>query len=152
MDNTSFATSGMSRVAVMVRAVACAMALAACGSSGNGRITELVDSGTGPIHLRLRNSGPIALTSVNVLVADDVAPITADVLQPGQTLSFVSRARAHTDPAVSAKAGGRALMSQPIEGFSGFNPPLADGRYTIGLEVANIEGTTRLIVRVVKEP
>jgi len=88
---------------------------------------------------------------VNVLVADGVAPITADVLQPGQTLAFVSRASAHTDPAVSAKAGGQTLMSQPIEGFSGFNPPLADGRYTIGLEVANIEGTVRLIVRVVKE-
>jgi hypothetical protein len=141
----------MSKVAVMIRAFACAMALAACSGSRDSGITELVDGGTGPIQLRLRNSGPIALTSVNVLVADDVAPITAEVLQPGQTLSFVSRSKAHTDPAVSAKAGGQTLMSQPIEGFSGFNPPLADGRYTIGLELANIEGTARLIVRVVKE-
>jgi len=150
MDNASSARRGMSKFAVMVRAVACAMALAACGNRDGG-ITELVDSGTGPIQLRLRNSGPVALTSVNVLVADDAAPITAQVLQPGQTLSFVSRASAHTDPAVSAKAGGQTLTSQPIEGFSGFNPRLADGRYTIGLEVANIEGTTRLIVRVVQE-
>src|SRR5262245_7919242 len=132
MDNASSARRGMSNLAVMVRAFACAMALAACGSSRDGSITEPVDSGTGPIQLRLRNSGLIALTSVNVLVADDVAPITADVLQPGQTLSFVSRGSAHTDPAVSAKAGSQTLMSQPIEGFSGFNPRLADGRYTIG--------------------
>ena len=141
----------MSSFAVMIRAVACATVLAACGRSRDGGITAPVDTGTGPIQLRLRNSGPIALTSVSVLVADDVAPITAEALQPGQTLSFVSRASAHTDPAVSAKAGSKTLMSQPVEGFSGFNPPLADGRYTIGLEVANIDGTARLSVRVVKE-
>lgn len=135
---------------MFVRVVACATALAACGSRRDG-ITELADNGTGPIQLRLQNSGSVALTNVNVLVDDDVAPITAEVLQPGQTLSFVSRPSAHTDPAVSAKAGAQTLVSQPIEGFSGFNPPLANGRYTVGLEVANIEGIARLIVRVVKE-
>ena len=141
----------MSKFAMSVRAFACALVLAACANNRDRSLTEPVDSGIGPIQLRLRNSGPLALTSVHVLVADDAAPITAETLQPGQTLSFVSRPRAHTDPAVSAKAGGQTLMSQPVEGFSGFNPPLADGRYTIGLEVANIEGVARLIVRVLKE-
>ena len=141
----------MSKIPVLLRALACAVAVVACGGGRDGSITEVVETGTGPIQLRLRHSGSVALANVNVLVADGVAPITTDLLQPGQTLSFVSRPRAHTDPAVSAKAGGQTLMSQPVEGFAGFNPPLADGRYTIGLEVASLEGTVRLIVRLVKE-
>lgn len=141
----------MSRFGAVFRATAFAVALAACGGGRDGTITELADSGTGPIQLRLKNSGSVALTNVSVLVADDVAPITTGVLQPGQTLSFVSRPSAHTDPVVSARVGGQTLSSQPIEGFSGFNPPLTDGRYTVGLEAAVLEGTLRLIVRVAKD-
>ena len=141
----------MSRFGAVFRATVCALALAACGAGRDGTITEVVDSGTGPIQLRLKNSGSVALTNVSVLVADNVAPITTGVLQPGQTLSFVSRPSAHTDPAVSARVGGQTLSSQPVEGFSGFNPPLADGRYTVGLEAAVLEGTLRLIVRVVRD-
>src|SRR5262249_13049580 len=151
MNDESSARRRMSRFGAMFRAAACAMALAACGGGHDGTIAELVDSGAGPIQLRLKNSGSVALTNVSVLVADDVAPITTDILLPGPTLSFVSRASAHTGPVVSAKVGGQTLSSLPVEGFSGFNPLLTDGRYTVGLEAAVLEGSLRLIVKVVRE-
>src|SRR5262245_18237433 len=151
MNDESSARRRMSRFGALFRAAVLAMSLAACGREQGGTITELVDSGTGPIQLRLKNSGSVTLTNVSVLVADDVAPITTDVLVPGRTLSFVSRPSAHTDPVVSAKVGGQTLSSLPVEGFSGFNPPLSDGRYTVGLEAAVLEGTLRLIVRVVRD-
>ena len=50
-----------------------------------------------------------------------------------------------------AKANGFDYVSHPVEGFSGFNPALADGRYTVSLETILVEGYKVLYVKVTKD-
>ena len=138
----------MTSVAVFIRSVALVAVLGACGGD---TVTDTRLLETGPIELRLRNSGTVVLTSVSVLVDENAAPITIDSLRPGQTSAFVARPSAHENPMVTVKADGQTIVSHPVEGFSGFNPELADGRYTVGMSVVTDEGSRRLDVRVMRE-
>jgi len=122
---------------------------AACGADTT---TEaLRQENSGPVSVRLRNSGTTTLTDVSVLVAENTSPITLGELRPGQTTDYVARAEAHENPLVSAKANGFDYVSHPVEGFSGFNPALADGRYTVSLETILVEGYKVLYVKVTKD-
>jgi hypothetical protein len=139
----------MFRFGGFVRTIVCAVALAACGAD---TVTETALDQEGAVQLRLSNTGAVTMTTVSVLVAENAAPITADELRPGQTLSRVGRTTAHQNPLVTAKVDGQTLVSHPVEGFAGFNPALADGSYTVKLEVVPGEnGGRRLDVRVVRD-
>lgn len=105
----------------------------------------------GPVSVRLRNTGTTTLSDLSVLVAENTSPITLSELRPGQTTGYVARARVHENPLVTAKANGFDYVSHPVEGFSGFNPALADGRYTVSLETIVVDGYKALYVRVVKD-
>lgn len=121
----------------------------ACGADTT---TEaLRQENAGPVSVRLRNSGTTTLTAVSVLVAENTTPITVGELRPGQTTDYVARAEMHENPLVSAKANGFDYLSNPVEGFSGFNPTLADGRYTVSLETILVEGYKALYVKVTKD-
>jgi hypothetical protein len=122
---------------------------AACGADSTTDALRQEDSG--PVSVRLRNAGTTTLTNVSVLVAENTSPITLGELRPGQTTDYVARAQAHENPLVTAKADGFDYASQPVEGFAGFNPALADGRYTVRLETIVVEGYKVLYVRVTKD-
>ena len=121
----------------------------ACGADATTQALRQDESG--PVSVRLRNSGTTTLTDVSVLVAENSTPITLGELRPGQTTDYVARAKAHENPLVTAKANGFDYVSHPVEGFSGFNPALADGRYTVSLETIVVEGYKVLYVKVVKD-
>lgn len=106
---------------------------------------------SGSVELRLRNTGSAPLTNVSVLVAEGATPIVQTVLQPGQTTTYVARTKAHENPLVTLQVDGRNYVSNPVEGFSGFNSTLADGRYTISMEPVVVEGYHSLYVRVTKD-
>jgi hypothetical protein len=140
----------MFKFAGFVRTIACVVALAACSAD---TVTETALNQEGNVQLRLSNTGSMTMTAVSVLVAENAAPITVAELRPGQTLARVGRTVAHENPYVTAKADGESLVSHPVEGFAGFNPALADGSYTVRLEVVPGEnGGRRLDVRVVRDP
>ena len=134
-----------------------ALLAAVIGTTGCGADTTteaLRQEISGPVSVRLRNSGTTTLTDVSVLVAEHASPITLGELRPGQTTDYVGRAEVHENPLVTAKANGFDYASHPVEGFSGSNPALADGRYTFqprddsgrGIQGALREGDERLIV------
>jgi hypothetical protein len=126
-----------------------AVITAACGADTPTESLTLQDSG--PVSVRVRNAGTTTLTNVSVLVADNTSPITLNELRPGQTTEYVARAQAHENPLVTAKANGFDYSSNPVEGFAGFNPVLADGRYTISLETIVVETSKVLYVKVTKD-
>jgi hypothetical protein len=132
-----------------VSLLAAVVVTAACGADTPTESLALQDSG--PISVRVRNAGTTTLTNVSVLVADNTSPITLSELRPGQTTDYVARAQAHENPAVTAKANGFDYSSQPVEGFAGFNPVLADGRYTVTLETIVVESQKALYVKVTKD-
>jgi hypothetical protein len=88
---------------------------------------------------------------VSVLVAENASLITASELRPGQTTAYSTRLKLHENPLVTLKIDGQEFASHPVEGFSGFNPALGDGRYTISMEPVIVEGQKALYVRVTKD-
>jgi hypothetical protein len=135
----------LARVALLAAVVV----TAACGADTTTDALRQDDSG--PISVRVRNAGTTTLTNVSVLVAENASPITLSELRPGQTTDYVARAQAHENPLVTAKANGFDYASNPVEGFAGFNPVLADGRYTVSLETIVVEGQKALYVRVTRD-
>ena len=129
----------------LVAAVGCSAADVTTASD------QLEKSSTGSVELRLRNAGSATLTNISVLVAENAPLITSKELRAGQTTAYVARAKAHENPLVTLKADGHDYMSHPIEGFAGFNPALADGRYTISMEPVVVEGFKALYVKVTKD-
>jgi hypothetical protein len=132
-----------------VALVAAVVVTAACGADTPAEALTLENSG--PVSVRVRNAGTATLTSVSVLVAENTSAITLSELRPGQTTDYVARAQAHENPFVTAKANGFDYVSHPVEGFAGFNPALADGRYTVSLETIVVEGQKALYVKVTKD-
>src|SRR5215203_80914 len=96
------------------------------GCAADATTDVLRQQDSGPVSVRVRNVGTTTLTDVSVLVADNALPITLNELRPGQMTDYVARAAAHENPLVTAKANGFDYVSHPVEGFSGFNPALAD--------------------------
>jgi hypothetical protein len=124
-------------------------AVTACGA--DAATATLEQSSAGPISLRILNTGAATLTNVSILVAENASPITVSELRPGQATEYVTRPKAHENPLVTLKADGRDYTSNPIEGFAGFNPALADGQYTIRIETVVVESQKALYVRVTKD-
>ncbi len=120
-------------------------------SGASSPTAPLADTGSGAVELRLRNSGSSTLTNISVLVADNAPIITSSELRAGQTTAYVARAKAHQDPVVTLKIDGQDYLSNPVEGFSGFNLQLADGKYTISIEPYVSEGHKGIYVRVTKD-
>ena len=135
----------LTRVALLAAVVI----TAGCGAHTTTEV--LRQESSGPVSVRVRNAGTTTLTDVSVLVAENASPITLSELRPGQVTDYVARAEAHENPLVTAKANGFDYVSHPVEGFAGFNPALADGRYTFSLETIVVEGYKVLYVKVTKD-
>jgi hypothetical protein len=147
----AFVETFMVKTLARARLFALAATLAVTSACGADATTAmLADSGSGPISIRVHNSGALTFTDVSIVVADDVAPITLSELRPGQTTDYVARPRAHENPLVTLKIDGKEFASHPVEGFTGFNPALADGAYTINMQQVVVETTTVLYVWVSK--
>jgi hypothetical protein len=124
--------------------------ITACGADAT-TAAMLADTGSGPVSLRVRNTGALTFTNVSIVVAEGATPITLSELRPGQTTDYVARPRAHENPLVTLKIDGKEFTSNPVEGFAGFNPALADGRYTITMQQISVETSKVLYVQVTKD-
>lgn len=81
----------------------------------------------------LLNDGAVTLSNVRVITSSgDSIPLVAS-LPPGARVGPHAVAALHTNPFVSATAQGRNVVAQPVEGFSGFNPRLSSGFYSVRL-------------------
>ena len=89
-----------------------------------------------PSTVSVVNDGPVVLTDVKVLTSEKDSVVIA-TLQPGETKGPYGISVMHTNPLVSMKAQGRAMLLNPVEGFSGFNPPRPAGAYTVKLRTTS---------------
>jgi len=88
----------------------------------------------------LLNDGAVAFTNVRVITSvKDSIPLLAS-LTPGGRAGPYPVGSLHSAPLVSLLAQGRSVISQPIEGFSGFNPPLSEGAYVVRVRLT-LDGT-----------
>ncbi len=93
----------------------------------------------GGTYVTLINDGAIAFTDVRVIAsAKDSVPLLASLTTGGRAGPY-SVGALHSAPMVTLLAQGRRVVAQPVEGFSGFNPPLAAGSYVVRLRVT-LEG------------
>jgi hypothetical protein len=118
--------------------------LAGCASS---RATEAAS--TGPTsQVIVFNDSPFTLTNVRISTGEH-ASFVEPRLERGQMSSAHVVTEMHHDPAVSLTADGEALSSTPVEGFTGFNPALAAGHYTITITVT---GSPKRAIVTVSQP
>jgi hypothetical protein len=86
--------------------------------------------------LSIVNDGSVVLTDVRVLTSERDS-VSIATLQPGETKGPYGISVMHTNPLVSMKAQGRAMLLHPVEGFSGFNPARPAGAYTVKLRTTS---------------
>jgi len=111
------------------------VALAVAGLAGTGcahRTTS--EPATGDYRVRVFNDSPYALSNVHVVTGQG-AEFTLARLEHGELSAERLVNRLHQAPAVTLTVEGEALSSFPIEGFTGFNPPVAPGAYVIDLAI-----------------
>jgi hypothetical protein len=110
-------------------------ATAACGGSGTG--PELRASG-GPAgdayRVEIVNTGTVTLQDLSIVTGEDQPPIQVASLGAGQRTAPHAIGVLHENPIVSATVAGERRISHPVEGFTGFNPPVEPGRYVISLK------------------
>lgn len=111
------------------------VAVAVAGLAGAGcahRTTS--EPATGDYRVRVFNDSPYALSNVHVVTGQG-AEFTLAHLEHGELSAAQVVNRLHEAPAVTLTVEGQTLSSLPIEGFTGFNPPVAPGAYVIDLEI-----------------
>ena len=120
------------------------VALAVAGLSGAGcahRTTS--EPATGDYRVRVFNDSPYALSNVHVVTGQG-AEFTLPRLEHGDLSAERVVSRLHEAPAVTVTVEGDTLSSLPIEGFTGFNPPLAPGSYVIDLAIVGSPRTLQV--------
>ena len=125
------------------------VALAVAGFAGAGcahRATS--EPVTGDYRVRVFNDSPYALSNVRVVTGQG-AEFTVARLEHGELSAERVVSRLHEAPAVTLTVEGETLSSLPIEGFTGFNPPVAPGAYVIDLAVV---GSPRALQVTLSQP
>lgn len=117
-------------------------ALAAC--------SEDVLSGTSVARVRVLNDSQLAVSNVKITTGEG-SDFTIASLLPGATSAEHSVEKMHQNPMISLTAGGKSLVAHPVEGFSGFNPPLPAGNYLIKIEPRVSEGVIAVSVSQIVE-
>ena len=125
----------------LMRSLSIAVVLAACTAGPTGAPDH-------PYSVRVVNDGATALLDLHVVTGEDVPAITRSSLTGGASTPPVRVRVVHEFPFVRAVAGTQDLLLHPVEGFSGFNPPLPPGDYVIRLRYS---GGAQLDMRVVPE-
>lgn len=111
------------------------VALAVAGFSGAGCAhRKTSEPATGDYRVRVFNDSPYALSNVHVVTGQG-AEFTLVRLEHGELSAERVVSRVHEAPAVTVTVEGETLSSLPIEGFTGFNPPVAPGAYVIDLAI-----------------
>jgi hypothetical protein len=91
---------------------------------------------SGLFTIRVFNGSSIALTNVEITTAEGIS-----FREPRLEHGEMSRPHyvdvMHSAPLVTVRADGQTLVSNPTEGFGGFNPKLAPGAYVIDLVVSS---------------
>ena len=98
---------------------------------------------TGDYRVRVFNDSPYALSNVHVVTGQG-AEFTLARLEHGEVSAERAVNRLHEAPAVTLTVEGQTLSSLPIEGFTGFNPPVAPGAYVIDLEIVGSPRSLRV--------
>jgi len=113
-----------------LRHIAIASSLALLSGCGESTISEP----TGDFSVRVLNGSPVAVTNVRVRVSEQDEFSVARLEHGDMSERFNTRAM-HTNPAVTLTVEGQTLAAIPVEGFSGFNPPLSRGAYVVTVTV-----------------
>ena len=122
-------------ISARLLAVTLFLGAAACSS------TTLADGDTsGPYTFTIRNTGAQELKQVRIQTGENLAPVSVATLPPGGETGTFGVARLHENPFVTAEVNGVTKEYHPVEGFSGFNPLLAPGRYRITLRFEPANG------------
>jgi hypothetical protein len=108
-------------------------ALAFCAACSS---TEVTDS-SGATAVAVQNDGSVAFTDVRILTSEEDSLPRIATLTAGQYVGPFQVHALHSAPLVQAMAQGRAMIAHPVEGFSGFNPPLPQGAYVVRLRVTD---------------
>ena|SRR5215208_4136427 len=102
----------------------------------------------GDFTVRVFNGSPVAVSNIRVIVSEK-DEFTISRLEHGDMSSPHNARLVHTDPFVSLTVDGQTLTSNPVEGFSGFNPPRTPGAYVI---VVTVVGSPRRLDVSVTQP
>lgn len=113
------------------RALLALVLAAACSS------TDPTDTASGATAVAVQNDGIVAFADLRITTSErDSLPRIA-TLNAGQYSGPYQVGVLHSAPLVQATAQGRAMIAHPVEGFSGFNPPLPTGAYVVKLRVTD---------------
>lgn len=107
------------------------LAVAALGCSSTS-----AEPTSGAFTVRVFNGSPIALTDIEIATAEGISFREAR-LERGEMSRPHYVDVMHSAPLVTVRADGQTLLSNPVEGFSGFNAKLAPGAYVIDLVVSS---------------
>lgn len=102
----------------------------------------------GAFTVRVFNDSPVAVLNIRVRVSDE-DEFTVSRLEHGDMSTRYTTRSIHTNPGVSLTVDGETLTSTPVEGFSGFNPPLSPGAYIV---VVSVSGSPRRLAISVQQP
>ena len=109
---------------------------------------KAINEPTGDYVVWVFNDSPVAVSNVRVAVSDQDEFTISHLDRGGASDRYVVHV-IHTDPAVTLTVGGETLASTPTEGFAGFNPPVAPGKYVITVSVS---GSPRRLVVTMQKP
>ncbi len=123
----------------------CAFLLTATGCHSESLVRASV---SGSSTLIVRNASSTMMTNITVIPDASGISVTAARLDAGQSMAPFSVPSLHDNPVVRATVNGQALVLQPVEGFSGFNPKRPPGRYEARLGWSSTNGLSVSIVSV----
>jgi len=87
--------------------------------------------GEGAIAITVLNDGNVALSNLRILTSEsDSIPLIGS-LTPGQRSAEYRVNEAHDYPLIRATVRGQSVIAHPVEGFTGWNPELPDGKYVL---------------------
>lgn len=125
--------------AASTRSVAAVLIAASALLAGCESATE-VETPALTTFVRVLNSASVDITNIEVLTAADATPIKLGKLSAGETSAETAVTAVHDFPVVTATVNGKSVTLHPVEGFSGFNPKRAPGRYTLVLKYTEASG------------
>jgi hypothetical protein len=97
----------------------------------------------GDYRVRVFNNSPFALSNVHVVTGQG-SEFTLSGLEHGALSAERVVNRLHEAPAVTLTVEGETLSALPVEGFTGFNPPVTPGAYVIDIEIVGSPRALRI--------